>query len=96
MVYRRTSTKNNLQTIDISKFTTLDIFTRRVSEVISKVKSSRRVPGVQEILIPGEPEFLSEEKKLVNGIFIEDSTISKISEITSKFNIEMPEPMHTK
>jgi len=78
--------------IDICKFTALERFKKTIDEVIRKVKQGKKAVGFNEILIPGEPEFLEEEKRLTSGIFIEDSTIGQISEIASRLHVEMPEP----
>jgi LDH2 family malate/lactate/ureidoglycolate dehydrogenase len=79
--------------IDISKFTDLELFRKRVGEVIGKIKASRIAPGHQQILIPGEPEFLSENSKQEGGILIDDSTIGEISELTTRLKVKMPDPI---
>jgi ureidoglycolate dehydrogenase (NAD+) len=78
--------------IDICRFAALEVFKKRIDEVIRKVKQGRKAAGFNEILIPGEPEFLEEEKRLAGGIFIEDGTIGQISEIASRLHVKMPEP----
>jgi LDH2 family malate/lactate/ureidoglycolate dehydrogenase len=68
-------------TLDVARFGPVGAFERRMEEVITNVKTSKKAPGVKEIMIPGEPEYLTEETRLRDGIFIEDPTWDKISEI---------------
>jgi LDH2 family malate/lactate/ureidoglycolate dehydrogenase len=37
------------------------------------MKSAAKRPGFKEILLPGEPEWLEEEKRRREGIFVDDS-----------------------
>jgi uncharacterized oxidoreductase len=70
--------------INISAFTSVEKFKRRVDELIRRVKSSRKARGFNEILIPGEPEFREEEIRLKKGIYVEDSTWNKIEKIAKR------------
>ncbi|MEM7231198.1 MAG: malate/lactate/ureidoglycolate dehydrogenase [Planctomycetota bacterium] len=55
-------------------------FDEEVRRFIDYVKSSRRTPGVDEILLPGEIEDRTREDRLKNGIPLDDSTWSTIVE----------------
>jgi L-2-hydroxycarboxylate dehydrogenase (NAD+) len=54
--------------IDPAGFCAIEDFKARVDALIRHVKSSSKRPGVQEILLPGEPEFIEMEKRLRDGI----------------------------
>ena len=82
-------------TLDIARFGRIGAFKSRMEEVISKVKTSKKAPGTSEIMIPGEPEFKTEESRLQNGIFVEDSTWEKISDIARELGIAPPQPSRT-
>ena len=56
-------------------------FETEVGDFLNYVKSSRVAPGFEEILIPGEPENRERERRINEGIFIEDRTWNKIMEI---------------
>lgn len=58
--------------IDPTGYCPLDEFTGRIEAMIDHLKSSRKRPGVQEILYPGEPEWIEEENRRRLGIFIDD------------------------
>ena len=53
-------------------------FDEEARRFIDYVKSSRRTPGVDEILLPGEIEDRTREDRLKNGIPLDDSTWSTI------------------
>ena len=62
-----------LQAINISDFLPLEQYIGLVQGLIEWVKSSRRMASVEEILIPGEPEFRMTEQRTEEGIPVEDS-----------------------
>ena len=51
------------------------------------VKSSRLMPGVETILMPGEPEARSEATRSREGIPIDDDTWSKIEAIARRCRV---------
>ncbi len=63
---------------DIAQFTDKEDFYRELEALISHVKSSRTAPGVEEIVVPGEPEYRSERERSQAGIPIDDTTWEKI------------------
>ena len=87
-----TATRGNgllVQAINISTFTTLEDFIARMRKMIEYVKSSRRRPGVDEILFPGEPEYRSMKKRLKDGIPVEDSVWAEIQAIAQELGVEV-------
>lgn len=60
--------------IDIASFTKPEEFQERVSGLIRYVKSPPTAPGVEEILVPGEPEFRERRRRLRDGIPVDDET----------------------
>jgi len=48
-----------------------DVFNRRVTEMIERIKATPRQPGVDEIRIPSERAFRSRERALVEGLTID-------------------------
>lgn len=74
--------------INISAFVPFEEFTERVTRLIETIKSSPKAEGVKEILIPGEPECREKEKRIKEGIFIEDTTWKEILEIARELGLE--------
>ena len=88
----KTATKGNglfLQAVDIRVFTPLEAFTERVRQLTAYVKSSRKSPGVDEILMPGEPEHRTTQQRLRDGIFVEASIWDEIQAKASELNVTL-------
>ena len=57
----------------------LEDFTRQVSELIDRIKSTPRQPGVDEIRIPGERAFRTREQGLREGIEIDRAVFDALA-----------------
>jgi LDH2 family malate/lactate/ureidoglycolate dehydrogenase len=57
----------------------LEDFTRQVSELIDRIKSTPRQPGVDEIRIPGERAFRTREQGLREGIEIDRTVFDALA-----------------
>ena len=56
-----------------------ETFTQNISKMIEKVKNSKRLPGVEQILVPGERGYAIAQKALSSGkINIEDNLLSAL------------------
>ncbi len=60
--------------IRIDAFVPVDEFKANVGRMIDHMKSSRRAPGVDEILYPGEPEHRTRAARIHDGIPIDPHT----------------------
>ena len=78
-----------VQAIRIDAFRPLDDFKEEVGRFIDYVKSSRRAPGVEEILIPGERSCRTRQKRLAEGIPVEDLTWDRIVEVAEKLGVSV-------
>ena len=65
--------------IDLEAFVSRDVFDRQIADFIEYVKSCPKAPGFEEILFPGEIEHREKEKRLKDGIDIDDETWKQIS-----------------
>lgn len=63
---------------DIGHFTDMGFYYDEVEALVAHVKSSRTAAGVDEILLPGEPEFRTEREREQTGIPIDDTTWEKV------------------
>ena len=60
-------------------------FRNSVSDIISKVKSARKLPGVEEIFIPGEKGDKKKKEVLESGeIEIEDNLFKQLKEVAKR------------
>lgn len=74
--------------IKVSTFLPVEEFKHQVQDLIRYIKTSPRIPGVTEILVPGEPEFNEEKKRLKEGIFVEDETWNQIKKLAQEFGVK--------
>jgi hydroxycarboxylate dehydrogenase B len=76
--------------IDVAAFTPLDEFRHRVEELVAYVKSSKKMPGVDEILVAGEPEARSAARRRAEGIPLDDATWEQIAATAQSVGAEIP------
>lgn len=75
--------------IDPTGFCNIEEFKARVDSMIRHVKSSSRRPGFGEIYLPGEPEFVEKERRIREGIFLDDEFWADIVETARELNIDV-------
>jgi LDH2 family malate/lactate/ureidoglycolate dehydrogenase len=62
-----------------------DEFLANVKQVIAKVKSTRRLPGVEEIMVPGERGSRTAQECLEHGeIDIEGNLLAELRKVAGK------------
>lgn len=64
--------------INIAAFRPLQQFCQMVDEFIKAIKAGPKAPGVEEILVPGEPEWRTRELRLRDGLDLPDATWERI------------------
>ena len=69
-----------LNVYNIEHFVDPDGFYDELERLFAHVKSSALAPGVEEILLPGEPEFRSARRVEVSGIDVDERTWDQICE----------------
>ena len=67
--------------IDIGAFTPIEEFKARTDKLVRRVKTVPLAPGFEEILLPGEKETREKEKRLREGIPIDEVTWKKVLEL---------------
>jgi uncharacterized oxidoreductase len=77
--------------INISSFIELNEFKKEVQGLIEWVKSSPTLSGFDEIYYPGEIEEIEREKREREGIYIEDETWNRITEVAKELGVTVPE-----
>jgi len=77
--------------INIRHFMPVEEFKAIMDKHIEALKNSGKFPGVQEITIPGEPEFGIREKRLKEGIPIPDSTWNTLVNLGRDLNVNVEE-----
>lgn len=75
--------------LKIAAFQPLEQFCQMVDEFIEAIKAGRKAPGVEEILVPGEPEWRTRELRLRDGLDLPDATWERIVEAGARCGVEV-------
>jgi LDH2 family malate/lactate/ureidoglycolate dehydrogenase len=67
------------QAIDVSFFTEPDTFRARVDQLVGEAKAIRPAEGFDEVLLPGELEWRQQQRRLREGIPLEEADWQAIS-----------------
>jgi LDH2 family malate/lactate/ureidoglycolate dehydrogenase len=70
--------------LDLAAFCSVEEFKESVKRLCRRVKGSQRAPGVQEILVPGEPEARSAAERRRQGIDVPEATWEQLLALTQE------------
>ncbi len=76
--------------VDIQRFLPVDAFRAEVDDLVRYLKTSPPVPGGGSVLVPGEPEALTEAERRARGIFVEDETWGQIGRVARELGVAVP------
>jgi LDH2 family malate/lactate/ureidoglycolate dehydrogenase len=79
-----------VQAIDISAFCPVEEFKKGMDELFADLKSQPRAPGVEEILIPGEPEWRNKQRRLKEGCPISPEDVSLLRRLGEDLGVPFP------
>jgi LDH2 family malate/lactate/ureidoglycolate dehydrogenase len=72
---------------NIAAFLDLSDFKKRIDETIDRIKNSKRRPGVEEILVPGERSAKNVKVNNVQGIGVSDETLVELQQWCTRLNV---------
>ena len=72
---------------DVAAFRPLEEFKQQVTELAGYLKASKRAAGFDEILYPGEIEHRNTQRRLQEGIFVEDATWGKLAALAEEYGV---------
>lgn len=75
--------------LNIEVFRPLDEFLDTMDRFIKRVKEVPPAPGFDEVIIPGEPEFKTKEKREKEGITISKKTWEDIQSLSKELGIDI-------
>lgn len=78
-----------LQLLDIQQFITQEEYDHWMKQYVSHIKDCPRLPGVEEILLPGEIEERRKIERQANGVSIPDETWRQLKELTSSLGVTL-------
>ena len=73
--------------LNVGAFLSLAEFHERVAVLVETMKSSPKAKGVEEIMVPGEPEHRKYLARRRDGISVEESLIVELSEMADSLGI---------
>jgi uncharacterized oxidoreductase len=76
-----------LMAIDIAAFCPVEELTDTVDRLSAYIKASRKAPGFDEILIPGEPEHRARVQRERDGIYLPDATWQDMVEVAGQYGV---------
>ena len=75
--------------VDVSQFIDQSKFDALLENYVASLKSSRKVPGVDEILMPGEIELRRRAERVKSGVSVAEETWRLIRELAEKVNVSL-------
>src|SRR3954471_6289862 len=76
--------------LDIEAFIDVAEFTSRIDAMIDQIKSVRKRPGVEEILVPGERSARTTKDNAQRGIRLDAATLKELRQLADQHQIEWP------
>jgi len=77
-----------VQVISVEAFRPLGEFKAEVDRFVAYVKSARVAPGFDEVLVPGERSYRTRERRLKEGIAVEEATWQRIAEVAKRLGVK--------
>ena len=74
--------------LDIEAFMDAAEFRERIDAMIDRIKSCRRRPGVEEILVPGERSSRTTRANLAAGVKVDAATLRELRQLCDEFGID--------
>ncbi|MDB5362808.1 MAG: hypothetical protein JWO51_4105 [Rhodospirillales bacterium] len=78
--------------IDPGVFMDRSLFEERMAFYLDMIKSSERAPGVDEIIVAGEPEQRRHLRALADGVPIEPSVLTKLETLAAEIGVTVNLP----
>jgi len=83
-------TCHSFMALDPDCFIGRDQFKKEMDAYIKSIKESAKAKGVEEILVPGEPEYRTEVKFLKEGIPLPPNTVKELTALATTLGISHP------
>lgn len=73
--------------LEIEAFISVEQYMRDVEEMARALEGTPTQPGVEQVLLPGAPERISEERRRREGIPIAETTMAELRELADEFGV---------
>ena len=75
--------------IDVGQFVPRSEYDALVEKYVAHIKSSRKLPNVDEILMPGEIELNRQQQRIAEGVPVSDETWRQIEELAKRLGVSL-------
>jgi hydroxycarboxylate dehydrogenase B len=76
--------------LEIEAFIEVERFMGQVEEMAAALHRAPTAPGVDRVLLPGEPELISAERRRREGIPIAEATLDELRELADELGVTLP------
>jgi uncharacterized oxidoreductase len=89
---QRTVPGNNVffLAIDPARLAGSDIVASQASELAGWIRATPRAPGVDSIVLPGDPERRTLERRTASGITLDDSHVDRLVDLARRLQVRVP------
>jgi uncharacterized oxidoreductase len=77
--------------LDIEQFAGAEHFLREVDRLATSVRECPRAEGVQEILLPGDPERREAARRRSSGFHLDEGTWSQLAAVAGRLKVPVPQ-----
>ena len=74
--------------LDVARFVAPDVFAAEVNRHVRDLASSKKLPGVDEIRIPGQGRLARRTDRLKNGVPLSATLLKQLDEVAKSLGIE--------
>lgn len=75
--------------VDVRQFQSFDEYQALLDQYVASIKGSKRMPSVDEILMPGEIEQRRQKQRIAEGVPIPDETWRQIRELAGRLAVSL-------
>jgi LDH2 family malate/lactate/ureidoglycolate dehydrogenase len=83
-----TNTGQVIVALDVARFSPVEAFKRSVDEIIRDFRNSKRMPGIEQIRLPGEQSHATWRERSTRGIPLNDALLSNLHQVAIDLSIE--------
>ena len=88
--YKRGVQNSLVAAVDIEVFTNLQRYKEDIDCLVDAIKSLPKSDGIDEIFVPGDPEWITYDDRSRNGVPLPAGTVHNLVEIAERYKISLP------
>jgi LDH2 family malate/lactate/ureidoglycolate dehydrogenase len=83
------NSSNLFQVVNIAAFRDVQAYKKEMKDYVDYIKGGHKRPGVEEILVPGEPEARNLKRQLAEGIMYPIEVIEEHRELSKQLGVKV-------